>query len=118
MSTRGGWGPDPHWHSKHAPERGNRVVGIPAVERLDVTCCSRPSLADPGRDTGTAGRGRLSPASEDALPAAVSQVAATVGLLDRVAEVGGGVVPPTPVVAVRPQREAQRPFRGVPRRSR
>ena len=36
-----------------------------------------------------------------------------VGFLDGVAEVGGGVVPSAPVVAVRAQREVQRPFRRV-----
>src|SRR5262249_51542942 len=54
---------------------------------------------------------------EDTLPAAVIQVATTVGFLDRVAEVSGGMVPPAPVIAMRPQREAQRPFRRVPWRS-
>jgi hypothetical protein len=57
-------------------------------------------------------------AGEDGLPAAVSKVATLVGFLDRGAEVGGGVVPPAPVVAVRPQREVQRPFRRVLRRAR
>ena len=56
---------------------------------------------------------KCSLAGEDALPAAVIQLAAPVGFLDRVAEVGGGVVPPASVVAVRPQREVQRPFRRV-----